>query len=153
MILVYGASGLLGKKLMLCLGRQGIATTCRLEERRNFVSGSYEGLILAAGTKGFAACEGNAAAFRADVDGNIYLGREANKAGIFTVFVSTDAVEVACGSAYARNRFLVELALGSLPRVGIFRPGRFDESTAFEAAKACVSILTYQKEGITRWQA
>ena len=151
MILVLGASGTLGKQLMVCLGRQGEAAGFRLEDKHYLMASHYEGLILAAGTKGFAACEGNAAAFRADVDGNIWYAREASKSGIFTLFISTDAVEVAAGSAYARNRLLVELAIGHLPHIAILRPGKFDATNAFEVAKACVSIVDAKSEGLHRW--
>ena len=108
-------------------------------------------VFLCAGTKGFAECEGNRAAFRADVDGNIYLARHVLADGAFVVFVSTDAVETALGSAYARNRFMVELAIGGLPNVAIFRPGRFTKDNVTEVAKALAHVGLNRIEGLTRW--
>lgn len=107
--------------------------------------------FLCAGTKGTEACEGNREAFRSDVDGNIRLSRHLLKQGTFVVFVSTDAVEWALHTAYARNRFMVELAIGNEPNVAIFRPGKFTESNVSEVAKACAEVGLQRKEGLTRW--
>ncbi len=151
--LVTGASGLLGGHLMQVLPDPE-AYGQRLEDCRNDVQSigyGYDRAFLCAGTKGFAACEGNAKAFRADVDGNIFLARHLLKTGTFVVFVSTDAVEVAAGSAYARNRLLVELAIGGLPNVAIFRPGRFDKDNVHLAARACADVGIHRIEGLTRW--
>ncbi len=147
MNLVLGASGTLGSELMKM--RDMEAATFRLED--DVYPTGYDIAFLCAGTKGFADCEGNREAFRADVDGNIRLARRLLKVGTFVVFVSTDAVEVALNGAYARNRFLVELALGGLPNVGIFRPGRFDKSNALEVAIACYEVGYRRIEGLTRW--
>lgn len=107
--------------------------------------------FLCAGTKGYAECEGNRAVFRSDVDGNIRLARHLLSEGAFVVFVSTDAVEWALHTAYARNRFMVELAIGGLPNVAIFRPSKFDASTVTDVAVSCVRIGLDRIAGLTRW--
>lgn len=107
--------------------------------------------FLCAGTKGYAECEGNRKAFRSDVDGNIRLARSLLKGGAFVVFVSTDAVEWALHTAYARNRFMVELAIGGLPNVAIFRPAKFDRNNVGEVAKACAAVGLERRVGLTRW--
>lgn len=107
--------------------------------------------FLCAGTKGFAECEGNRAVFRADVDGNIKLARQLLAEGAFVVFVSTDAVEVALNGAYARNRFMVELAIGDLPNVAIFRPGKFNSENVNQVAIACARVGLDRIAGLTRW--
>ena len=107
--------------------------------------------FLCAGTKGFAENEGNRESFRSDVDGNIRIARHLLKQGTFVVFVSTDAVEWALHTAYARNRFMVELAIGGLPNVGIFRPAKFTAETVAEVARACADVGLKRKEGLTRW--
>ena len=112
---------------------------------------NYDCAFLCAGTKGFEACEGNRQAFLADVDGNIRLARHLLRQGTFVVFVSTSAVEVALNTAYARNRWAVEVAIGGLPNVAIFRPGKFDASNVAECAKACAEVGLQRREGLTRW--
>lgn len=107
--------------------------------------------FLCAGTKGTQECEGNREVFLADVDGNIRLARHLLKQGTFVVFVSTDAVETSLNTAYARNRFLVEQALGGLPNTAIFRPGRFDKLNVDKAARALATIGLQRLEGLHRW--
>lgn len=152
---ITGGSGLLGGALFAMeeLGRRRAPprSVFDIALPPDLVADSIDLAFLCAGTKGFARCEGNAAVFRADVDGNIRLARYLLKQGAFVVFVSTDAVEVAAGSAYARNRFFVELALSGLPNVGIFRPGMFNAANVAEAATACARVGLWRIEGLTRW--
>ena len=152
--IIFGGTGMLGTalcKLDLPGGGYFIPRS-----KFDLDGGDLSGLecelaFLCAGTKGFAACEGNAKAFRADVDGNIRLARHLLKQGTFVVFVSTDAVEVACGAAYARNRLFVELAIGGLPNVAIFRPAKFGPHNVAEVARACADVGLKRIEGHTRW--
>lgn len=111
----------------------------------------YDLAFLCAGTKVFSDNEGNRQAFRSDVDGNIRLARYLIHRGTFVVFVSTDAVEWALHTAYARNRFAVELAIGHELIVGIFRPAKFDYSNVAEVAKACSEVGLGRRQGLTRW--
>lgn len=148
MNLIVGATGLLGKALMELLPDRH-AYTRRLEQEP--YAPGYECAFLCAGTKGFAENEGNREAFRADVDGNIRLARHLLRQGTFVVFVSTDAVEWALHTAYARNRFMVELAIGDLPTVAIFRPAKFGPENVAEVAKACARVGIERIEGLTRW--
>ena len=153
-ILVTGATGLLGAALSRHLEAEGhyaLPYPHRLEAQNVAYPIGCELAFLCAGTKGFAECEGNRAAFRADVDGNIALARHLLRCGTFVVFVSTDAVEVAAGAAYARNRLLVELAIGGEPNVAIFRPGRFDAGNVGEAARALADVGLERRAGLTRW--
>src|SRR5690348_8838665 len=102
MILLVGSSGVLGTAIRLA--KQGTACmpyTQRLEDIPRRDDMIYSCAILCAGTKGHAECEGNAEAFRADVDGNIRLAKHLLRQNTFVVFVSTDAVEKMAG-AYAR---------------------------------------------------
>lgn len=149
---ITGGSGLLGGVLrkMPELGQ------VRAPSRKEFDLAApkpvygFDLAFLCAGTKGHAECEGNVEAFRADVDGNIKVIRQLVPQGTFVVFVSTDAVERMPGT-YARNRFFVELAIGGLSRVAIFRPGRFDSSNVTDCAKACARVGLERIEGLTRW--
>ena len=148
MNLVVGAHGLLGGTLRDLIGADSYSW--RLEDVP-LIDPGYDAAFLCAGTKGFAENEGNRATFRADVDGNIRLARHLLRQGTFVVFVSTDAVEWALHTAYARNRFMVELAIGGLPNVAIFRPAKFDHSTAGLVARMCADIGLQRKEGLHRW--
>jgi len=147
MNLVVGHKGLLGSELMKMKDME--AATFRLED--DVDPKGYDVAFLCAGTKGTAECEGNRKAFRSDVDGNIRLGRAMWRNGCFVVFVSTDAVEWGLHTAYARNRFMVELALGGMPNTAIFRPGKFDKYNARDVARACARVGINRIEGLTRW--
>ncbi len=151
--LVLGGSGLLGNALCAELGMNLQWAPTREEKdlatAEDFLS--YDVAFLCAGTKGFAENEGNRESFRSDVDGNIRIARHLLRQGTFVVFVSTDAVEWALHTAYARNRFMVELAIGNEPNVAIFRPSKFTAETVYEVAKACASVGLKRIEGLTRW--
>ena len=107
---------------------------------------------LCAGTKGYKECEGNAEAFRPDVDGNIKLIRHLFKAGSFIVFISSEGVEWGAATAYARNRLLVESALWMMPRTAIVRPGKFDAENVEDLARRCIEIGNTRVEGIHYWR-
>jgi len=155
-IFITGGSGLLGNELQSLFQANEVFSPLSIDfdiaddPKFEWLS-EIEMAFLCAGTKGFAECEGNRKAFRSDVDGNIRLARHLLKQGTFVVFVSTDAVEWALHTAYARNRFMVELAIGHLPNVAIFRPAKFDTGNVAEVARACAEVGLKRKEGLTRW--
>ncbi len=149
MNLIVGARGKLGSALMRLLPKSH-AYRHRLEDVPQNTD-DYAVAYLCAGTVGFAECEGNRKAFRSDVDGNIRIARNLLEQGTFVVFVSTDAVEWALHTAYARNRFSVELAIGGLPNVAIFRPSKFDATNVSRVAKACAYVGENRIQGLTRW--
>ena len=154
-IFVTGGHGLLGSALLRLLmddnnlyappRKHFELTTDDYDDTGNDIA------FLCAGTKGFAENEGNRESFRSDVDGNIRLARHLLRHKTFVVFVSTDAVEWALHTAYARNRFMVELAIGAEPNVAIFRPSKFDASNVAEVARVCAEVGLKRKEGLTRW--
>lgn len=128
--------------------------TARLEDRFYETSWAFSPrdiLFLCAGTRGYAQCEGNQKAFRADVDGNIALAKFALRRGAFVVFVSTDGVEWGAHTAYARNRLLVEMALIMQPNVAIVRPGKFAADTVQTLAELCVKVGAERREGLHYW--
>lgn len=148
MNLVVGATGTLGYRLMQRNGYEAYPT--RLENE-GYAFG-YETAYLCAGTKGYAECEGNREAFRADVDGNIRLAKHLLRQGTFVVFVSTDGVEWGAHTAYARNRLLVEMALVMQPNVAIVRPSKFDKQTVGPLADLCIAVGEGRKEGLHYWR-
>lgn len=158
--LIVGADGLLGSHLMLDerLGsRWGTVRKARLGftefHLENFDPPNVpvpDIAFLCAGTKGFAECEGNRDAFRADVDGNVCLANRLLRTGTFVVFVSTDAVEWGLHTAYARNRYYVELALAGNLNAAIFRPRKFEAGRVREVAKLCADIGLERNAGLYR---
>lgn len=149
MSLIVGHTGTLGAAILERTRPLGHPYLRRLEdEPKTEAKLAY----LCAGTKGHAECEGNAAAFRADVDGNIRLAKHLLRQGAFVVFVSTDAVEKMAG-AYARNRMYVELALIMQSNVAIVRPGKFDANTVGPLADLCINVGENRKEGLHYWRA
>jgi dTDP-4-dehydrorhamnose reductase len=150
-ILVTGPRGVLGSELVKIAPCAAWST--RLEDPFYQSLQLVSGAILCAGTKGFAESEGNDAAFRADVDGNIRIAKHLLGHGIFVLFVSTDAVEkVGHGTAYSRNRLLVEQFLWPQSNCAIIRPAKFDRNNAAGLAAACVKIVTDKKEGVHCWK-
>ena len=152
MILVTGGSGCLGTALKPLLPSAWFPTRQELDLRKPWIKSEITAAILAAGTKGFAPCEGNAEAFRADVDGNVWLCKAILSKGGYILFISTDAVEQAAGAAYARNRLLVEQALWFRPRCAVLRPAKFGPAEAPELAKDCIHILSHHLEGVFSWK-
>ena len=154
MIFVLGGTGVLGNAII----RVSPDRSCYVPTRAEYdlassvsPSGQFTVAYLCGGTKGFADCEGNRKAFRADVDGNIRLAKHLLSKGTFVVFVSTEAVEWVANAAYARNRLLVEMALIMQPNVAIVRPGKFDEQTVEPLARLCVDVGSNKREGLHYW--
>jgi dTDP-4-dehydrorhamnose reductase len=148
---VTGGSGVLGRELVRKLGPGTYAPSrnaFNLEAVQDLPK--IETAYLCAGTKGFAECEGNREAFRADVDGNIRLIGDLMKDGAFVVFISTDAVEKV-NAAYARNRLLVEQTLWLRPNCAVVRPGKFNEQTVGPLADLCILVGKQRREGVHYW--
>lgn len=107
-------------------------------------------VYLVAATHGFAACEGNAESWRVNVDAQIALARMVRQYA-FVVFVSSDAVEWASGTAYARQKAQVESYIQAIDG-GIVRPARVLPSRAAEVARVIVDVGVNRKVGVTRWE-
>ena len=149
MILVTGATGVLGSALMEHAGT--VAYNRRLEADHD-ITETYSAAILCAGSKGFHDCDGDENAFRADVDGNIRLIRALLRNKVFVVFISTEAVErIGHRAAYSSNRLLVEQYLWGQENNAIVRPGRFDANNVGDIATFCLDIAHNKKQGIHRW--
>jgi len=160
MNLVIGSDGLLGRTLLALLPAAVGTTRRRDDETRRVlfdltddprILPPCEIAYLCAGTKGFRENEGNEAAFKADVDGNIRIASYLLRRGTFVVFVSAEGVQWAGHTAYCRNRLLVEMALIMQPNVAIVRPGRFAGGNVAALAKLCVDVGLNRSEGLHRW--
>jgi dTDP-4-dehydrorhamnose reductase len=105
-------------------------------------------VYLVAAMPGFAACEGNAQSWRINVDAQIALARWFKRS--FVVFVSSDSVEWAGGTAYARQKAQVESYIQSIDGA-IVRPARVTPPRAAEFARCLVDVALQRKIGVTRW--
>lgn len=87
------------------------------------------GYVVAA-IQTFQGCEGNPEAYRVNVDATSIIIRKMARAGTFPVFVSSDSVEWAGVTAYARHKSLVEMVVhasdGAIVRPSRVRPDRVD---------------------------
>lgn len=108
--------------------------------------------FLCAGIKGFKECERDPLSWRVNVDGILAMGKQLMRAGVFVVYVSTDAVEWS-DSAYARQKAHAELGLQAFGDPAIVRCQRFDAATAPRLAAYMIEIAQARKPGIYHWSA
>lgn len=105
--------------------------------------------IVAAFT-GFAKCEGNTKAWRANVDAPIHIARD-RCWNAFIVFMSSEAVEWS-SSAYARQKAQAE-AYFNVAGGAIIRPAKITSDTVGEFAKFAVDVAEAKQRGVFRWPA
>lgn len=159
--LVIGADGFIGGRLRTLLGPQ-----CEGTSRRNPTMHPFHHLDLldfevaklpeatavwiCAGVNGAMACEGRAESYRVNVDAPIRLARHYRATGAFTVWISSTTVEWS-NSAYARQKSLSEVALSSVPLVGIVRAGRVLHSNVDDLCQLLAKIGRERRAGVTLW--
>lgn len=151
-VLVVGADGFIGSEIARqahVLGCEVLGTT-----RRNPAGQlAYYDLLrpwdgdlpqcdvafLCAGIADYRKSEGNAEAWRTNVDGNMACGKRLIRAGAFVVFPSSVAAEWAHGTAYGRAKVAVEHFLQAVGDPAIIR---FDRVTPSSRAAVCSAMLT-----------
>jgi len=170
---VVGADGVLGRAIVTLLELRGqeVSVSTRRHDRpeddlghpsvkidllrvaagEQFATPPCDVAYLCAGTKGFAECEGNRDAFRADVDGVLGLARHLLSLDVNLVYISSDGVEWGANTGYARNRLLVEMALVMNHKATIIRPGKFTVHTAPDLARLCIDMAG--QAGLHYWRA
>lgn len=160
MTLIIGSDGLLGSTLLARLDAIGTTRRSDINGRPTFSLDDDPAILpacsvayLCAGTKGFRECEGNEAAFRSDVDGNIRIAKHLLRHGTFVVFISAEGVQWASQYDYCRNRLLVEMALIMHPNAAIIRPGKFTAENVSGLADLCAKVGTERLDGLHRWAA
>lgn len=139
-ILVVGATGFIGSALFRAAhdaGHQALGTARRKDAPAFYhydLLAPLEGHLppcdaafLCAGVADYRRCEGNAEAWRTNVDGNIAAAKRLMKSGTFVVFLSSVAAEWAGHSAYGRAKIAVENVLQSVGDPAIVR---FERVTA-----------------------
>lgn len=176
MHLVIGGNGLIGSAVRAELGRRGIEHRCTTRRSRDPFDDPLDlrldllhleeaqlpeasHVYLIAAITGFAVCEGNPEAWRANVDAPIaiartyrdrtYRGRHFHGSPVGIVFVSSDAVEWS-SSAYARQKAQAEAYMQSVD-VAIVRPARVLPATAADFAGFLVDIALSSRPGVARW--
>jgi hypothetical protein len=103
-------------------------------------------VYLVAAVPKFAECEKNPDTWRVNVDAPIALARLFPSA--FKVFVSSDAVEFAGNTAYARQKAHVEGYMQSID-AAIVRPNRISDAPKF--AEYLIEVGQGRRPGLFRW--
>jgi dTDP-4-dehydrorhamnose reductase len=161
--LIVGGDGMVGAALTKALIGKSIlfdATTRHrwAEHGRRFLDLSdpvvdwsvadYSVVYLVAAVPKFAECESNPLTWLINVDAPIALARVFKTA--FKVFVSSDAVEKAGGTAYGRQKAHVEGYMQSID-AAIVRPGRIAPTQADDFAEYLANVGESQNPGLFRW--
>jgi dTDP-4-dehydrorhamnose reductase len=159
--LVIGGTGLVGAALVAELSERnktfsftsrrhnlGIKFNLELNSPASLPEADIAYLIAA--MPGFAICESNPLTWLVNVDAQIALAR-AFAGPSFVVYVSSDAVEIAGGTAYARQKAAVE---GFIHAVGgaIVRPSRIAPERARDFAGVLIKVGEGRKPGVFRWR-
>ncbi len=157
--LVIGGDGLIGSGIKSWLWPDVVATTRRHD-------GVFHGSIfldllqppeelphadvayICAGINGIRENEGNATAWRTNVDGVISVIRLLGEA--FIVYISSSAVEWS-DTSYARQRALVECGLRFRGHGAIVRPQRVTRDNVNVFAQYIAEIGQTQRVGVYQW--
>ena len=151
-VLIVGATGFIGSALFRAAhdaGHQVMGTGRRLDCPLSFyhydlldpLAGELplcDVAYLCAGIADYRKSEGNAEAWRVNVDGNMACAKRLAKAGAFIVYPSSVAAEWAHGTAYGRAKVAVEHFLQAITEPAIVR---FDRVTAERLPKLCNELV------------
>ncbi len=160
--LIVGGNGLVGTALRSALERKeimfdftsrtldGTLNQIRLDLMSvpNFWHCDYDVVYLVAAVPKFAECERDPATWRVNVDAPIAMARLFPKA--FKVFISSDAVEFAGNTAYARQKAHVESYMQSID-AAIVRPSRIPPENADMFAEYLIAVGQGRRPGLFRW--
>lgn len=109
----------------------------------------YDVVYLVAAIAKFAECERDPATWVVNVDAPIALARTFNAA--FKVFISSDAVEYAGNTAYARQKAHVEAYMQTID-AAIVRPNRIAPEHAGVFAEFLIEVAETRHVGVVRWK-
>lgn len=161
--LVVGGDGMIGSAITRELRKKGhdVTPTSRRDPlpegsmRLNLEDFTYlplfEVVYLVAAVHTFQGCEGNASAYRINVDAPCEIARRAVKAGGFPVFVSSDCVEWCGGTAYARHKSLVEMVMHTLGGA-IIRPSKVTPDRLDSLVELMRRVGEMREPGVYRWR-
>lgn len=104
-----------------------------------------------AGVSGFEECEGNPAAFHANVDQTLSIAKKVMDKGAFFIFISSRSIEWELRSAYSMHKALVEIALVNMGPHAIIRPTcKITQENVAEFCTKMIHIGENKLEGIHR---
>lgn len=160
-ILVVGANGFIGSHLTILAHERGhvvLGTTRRkgapafhrydLLDPMNGELPPCDVAFLCAGIADYRRSEGNAEAWRTNVDGNMACGKRLMRAGAFVVYPSSVAAEWAHGTAYGRAKVAVETFLQAIGDPAIVRFDRVNRDNVVAVGARMIEIGTSRKGGI-----
>lgn len=161
-LLVVGATGYIGSALLHLAHGRGIAVEGTSRRREGIGFAHYDLLapqsgelpacdvaFLCAGVADYRRCEGNAEAYRINVDGNMAAGKRLMvERGAFVVYLSSVAAEWAGHSAYGRHKILVETFLQAIGEPAIVRFERVTPQTLTSTCERLLQIGMEQRAGI-----
>jgi nucleoside-diphosphate-sugar epimerase len=111
-------------------------------------------VFLVAAMPGFAVCESNRLTWLINVDAQIALARRfargSNITPAFVVYVSSEAVEIAGATAYARQKAAVESFIHTIDGA-IVRPARIAPDRARDFARFLIKVGDDRRTGVYRW--
>lgn len=106
--------------------------------------------FLCAAVANYRLCEGNAEAWRINVDGTLAVAKRLMRAGSFVVFLSSVAAEWATHSAYGRAKAIVECTLQAMGDPAIIRFERVTPITVETMVSRVLGIGLARRPGIFR---
>lgn len=110
----------------------------------------YQVAYIAAAVPKFADCEGDRATWLVNADAPVRLAKLLQPYGIFVVFISSDVVEYAGGTAYARQKAYAEAYLQTT-NAAIVRPSRIAPEHARSFADFLFAVGNTRHAGLVRW--
>lgn len=159
-VMVVGADGFIGKALADLAAERGHTVVRTTRRARDYMHGDEtwppkaevfcdllhppaelpyaDVAFLCAAVADYRKCEGNAEAWRANVDGAIAVGKMLMRKGTFLVYLSSVAAEWASHTAYGRGKAMVELALRCMGDPAIVR---FERVTPEKLPAVCSGLL------------
>ena len=109
-------------------------------------------VYLVAGMTGFARCEFMPISWRVNVDAPIQIAQHyQSRSPPLIVYISSDAVEKASGTAYARQKTHVEGFMRTI-NAAIIRPAYIAPERASEFAQFVVDVGERGRKGVFRWE-
>jgi len=158
--LVIGADGYIGAHLARIAGARG--TTRRagggehlfldLLDFREAELPAADRVYICAGVNGAMPCEGNARAYRINVDATIRLAQHYSGRGGFVVWIGSTTVEWS-STAYARHKLTTETVLRTMPGVAVVRAGRVVNSNVEDLCRTMLGIGRDRLRGVHLWGA